>query len=393
MNNRERFNGTLNFNGGIDRGAVLETFYPWNLTLNRWEKEGIPSSYIDNIWCPKGKTPTAEEFYLNCLMTDGVYEFEKYLGFDGVKRISFRLPFINFEEKVTEITDEYYIKQCSDGWIRKYYKHRDLIEGIKPPVKNMDDWLRLKEHAKEELDKYFSDENIKRIYSTYKEGHEKGDYSIILNITGYFWTPRELLGIEQHMLAFYDYPEMINDMNEFVTEIYLDKLGKILEILSVDLVYIMEDLSGTNGPMLSPAYFEEFVGTYYKRLIPFLKSHGVKNVFVDTDGDFNILIPNFIEAGVDGFLPMDVNAGMDIVAVRERFPKLKFIGAFNKLVIAEGKESIDKEFERLRPVIRHGGYIPGADHQVAPSTSLENYKYYIEKLKKAMEESCSESGE
>jgi len=36
------------------------------------------------------------------------------------------------------------------------------------------------------------------------------------------------------------------------------------------------------------------------------------------------------------------------------------------------------------PVIRQGGYVPGADHQVAPSTSLENYKYYIEKLKEVM---------
>jgi hypothetical protein len=36
------------------------------------------------------------------------------------------------------------------------------------------------------------------------------------------------------------------------------------------------------------------------------------------------------------------------------------------------------------PVIRQGGYIPGADHQVAPSTSLENYLYYIKRLKEVM---------
>lgn len=48
----------------------------------------------------------------------------------------------------------------------------------------------------------------------------------------------------------------------------------------------------------------------------------MKNIFVDTDGDFNRLIPQFIAAGVDGFLPMDVNAGMDIVKVRELYPRL-----------------------------------------------------------------------
>ena len=40
-----------------------------------------------------------------------------------------------------------------------------------------------------------------------------------------------------------------------------------------------------------------------------------------------------------GSLPMDVNAGVDIVEVREML-KLKFIGSFNKLCVAEG-ESID----------------------------------------------------
>ena len=146
----------------------------------------------------------------------------------------------------------------------------------------------------------------------------------------------------------------------------------------------MEDLSGKNGPMISGAMFDEFVGSYYRKLIPMLKARGVGNVFVDTDGDFMMMIPNFMDAGVDGFLPMDVNAGMDIVKVRENFPTLKFIGGYNKLRIADGKEAIDEEFNRILPVVRQGGYIVGADHQVPPSASLENYRYYIERLKDVM---------
>ena len=75
---------------------------------------------------------------------------------------------------------------------------------------------------------------------------------------------------------------------------------------------------------------------------PSLKALGIPGIIVDTDGDFNKIIPNFIAAGVDGFLPMDVNAGMDIVAVRKEFPNLKFIGGFNKLLIEQGKEAIDE---------------------------------------------------
>ena len=35
--------------------------------------------------------------------------------------------------------------------------------------------------------------------------------------------------------------------------------------------------------MISTDLFDEFIGNYYKRLVPFLKAKGVKHVFVDTD--------------------------------------------------------------------------------------------------------------
>ena len=388
MNCRERENATLNFSKNIDRGSVEETFYPWTMTLERWSREGLPQDITENIWKPAGWEVKMEDVYLGWLMADGTYNFEKYFGFDGVKRLGFNLPLWSFETKVIEECEGYTVKQCNDGWHKKFYKNKNMVEEIKPAVTCNEDWEKLKERCREVLDEYYADENIRRIYCAFKEGHKRGEYSIRMNIPGFFWTPRTLMGIEEHLYGFYDEPQLIHAINEFVLEIYLDKLGKILDILPADVLYIMEDLSGANGPMLSCAHFDEFIGVYYKRLVPFLKEHGVRNVFVDTDGDFTKLIPNFMEAGVEGFLPMDVNAGVDIVEVRKAYPELKFIGGFNKLEIAKGKEAIDKEFERLLPVIRQGGYIPGADHQVAPSTSLEDYMYYVKRLKEVMMEAC-----
>ncbi len=109
-------------------------------------------------------------------------------------------------------------------------------------------------------------------------------------------------------------------------------------------------------------------------------------MFVDTDGDFTRLIPNFTSSGVDGFLPVDVNAGVDIVDVRRHFPDVKFIGGFNKLEILKGPEAIDREFKRLEPVIRQGGYLCGIDHQAAPGTPYAYYQYYIKRLGEVMAE-------
>ncbi|MGI6777795.1 MAG: uroporphyrinogen decarboxylase family protein [Acetivibrionales bacterium] len=397
MNYREREKATLSFsNDGLDRGSVEETFYPWEKTIEKWEGEGLskrfreklvfPTIPTDNLYWPKDREIAPEEKYLNCMMTEEVYNYEQSLGFDPLKRIAFRVPFQCFEEKVIEETTDFVIKMDKDGWKRKYYKNSDLVQDLKPVVSNEEDWYKLKEKVQQEIEKYCTDENIQKIYGPYKEGHDKGDYSIRFRASGFFWTPRMLMGIEEHMMAFYDYPEMLHDMNEFVLQVYMDKLGKIFDIISPNVVFFEEDLSGSNGPMLSPALFDEFVGAYYKRLIPFLKSKGIENVFVDTDGEFNVLIPNFLEAGIDGFLPMDVHGGMDIVAVREKYPALKFIGGFNKLELSKGKDAINKEFERIMPVIKQGGYLPCLDHQAPPDTPLENYKYYIKRLKEVMQE-------
>lgn len=387
MTHRERENATLTFLKPDGRGAVEETFFPWTLTVERFAKEGLPSAIAEGILDIVNDSSIKDEGlekYLNVAWGDGILHYEKHFGFDPVRRVSFTLPFRRFEERVIEDTPGYIVKSDRVGRQLKYYKQSGLVEESRQVVTCGDDWKKLKEHGDRELAAYYTDEKIAKAYSPLRAGHQRGDYSIRMNIEGFFWTPRELLGIEPHLYAFYDQPEMLHDMNGYILKVYLEKLTKVLDIIPADVLYIMEDLSGKNGAMISPGLFDEFVGSYYKKLIPVLKSKGVRHVFVDTDGDFKKLIPNFIETGVEGFLPMDVNAGMDIVAVRKEFPKLKFIGAYNKLCIAEGKDAIDREFERILPVIRQGGYIPGADHQVAPSTSLENYMYYIKRLKEAM---------
>lgn len=389
MKTSERLLRTLNFERMEEGGAFAETFYPWTLTIERWRKEGLPEKFTEEYLYPKAKDRSRR--YFNDLMTESVWEYEQFFGLDGVKRMSFRIPFKCFDEEILEETEEYKVQIDEDGWKRKYYRKRDLVEELRPVIVDEMDWAVLKDKILHELDSWCTDEKLKETYGKYSEGHKKGEFSIRFRASGFFWTPRELLGVEPHLLAFYEMPELLHEINTFILDTYLKYFDKIFDLIKPEVILFEEDLSGANGPMISPEMFDEFIGAYYKKLIPFLKKKGVKNVFVDTDGDFRKLIPNFLEAGVDGFLPMDVNAGMDIVEVRKQFPKLKFIGAFNKLAIAEGKNAIDQEFDRILPIIRQGGYVPGADHQVAPSASLENYLYYLKKLKEFMKQSGADS--
>ena len=400
MNAFEREVKTLSFsNEGLDRGVVEESMYPWDKTIAAWDTQGLQTGFLDkvhfatlptdNLYAYNAPYEPWENYY-NTMMTEPVFTHEQNFAFDPVKRICFRIPFISFEEEVREETDTYIIRRDRDGWVRKYPKGDGLVEDIRPVVTDEDDWEMLKAHVKEQIRLHLTPENMHKAFDKYAEGCKNGDYVVRLRLQGFFWCPRDLFGIEDHLYAYYDYPEVLKDIARFQLDVYKEQLDGILKILTPSLVFFEEDFSGKNGPMISPATFNEFVVPCYQEIIPFLKERGIPNVFLDTDGDFTVMVPNLLKAGIDGILPVDVNAGVDIVKVRQQFPQLKFFGGFNKLAIIDGKDAIEAEIKRLEPVIRQGGCIICTDHQAAPHTPLENYRYYVQRLHETM---CQWRGE
>jgi hypothetical protein len=152
-----------------------------------------------------------------------------------------------------------------------------------------------------------------------KDGHERGDYSVRIWLDGFFWFPRTLLGIAEHFVAFYDYPELMHRMNRDLTEHSLRALEELFPILKPDMVGFAEDMSYNHGSMLSYGMYKEFILPYYNKLIPYIKSQGIK-VLVDSDGKVDELIPWLLEAGVEGIYPLERQAGVDVAALRKKHP-------------------------------------------------------------------------
>ncbi len=400
MTNREREILTLSFsNEGLDRGAKEETMEPWDLTIMNWQKQGLDTDFNQRMGLPcvpteigfirkDGDVEPADHYYMT-MLADAVFDLEKKIGYDPVVRMAFRIPFLSYDEEILEETERYCIKRDVDGWIRRYAKGSHVgtsleAMAVKPVVWDEESWEKHKAHTLEAYKKYCTDQAMQARYGKYREISESGKYPIRFRLMGFFWIIRDLMDNEPMLYSWYDYPEMLHDIHRFQMDIYKEQMDKILKIVKPSVLFFEEDLSGKNGPLISPATFDEFLKPCYEEMIPFLKERGVSQVIVDTDGDFTKLIPNFVSAGVDGFLPVDVNAGVDIVQVRKQFPGLKFIGGFNKLEIIKGPEAIDREFKRLEPVIRQGGYLCGIDHQAAPDTPYEYYQYYVKRLGEVM---------
>ena len=93
---------------------------------------------------------------------------------------------------------------------------------------------------------------------------------------------------------------------------------------------------------------------------------------MDTDGDVTRLVPWLEEVGIAGVLPLERQAGVDGLKLRTQFPRLRMIGHYDKMVMNRGEAAIRAEFERIRPLMKTGGFIPSVDHQTPPTSRLRN---------------------
>jgi len=140
-------------------------------------------------------------------------------------------------------------------------------------------------------------------------------------------------------------------------------------------VTIAEDMSYNHGPMLSERHFDEFLAPYYRQIVPRLLELGIIPI-VDTDGDVTAMVPWLQRVGIRGVLPLERQAGVDGMALRQQFPTLCMVGHFDKMVMDKGEAALRREFERLTPLMRSGGFIPSVDHQTPPHITLEQYRLY-----------------
>jgi hypothetical protein len=71
--------------------------------------------------------------------------------------------------------------------------------------------------------------------------------------------------------------------------------------------------------------------------------------------------------------------------LRQRYPRLRMVGHFDKMTMNKGEAAMHAEFERLVPLMKTGGFIPSVDHQTPPGVSLEQYGVYLRLLKEYMD--------
>ena len=89
-------------------------------------------------------------------------------------------------------------------------------------------------------------------------------------------------------------------------------LDRCLAVVKPDFVAFFEDMSYNLGPMCSEEQFKTHIAPWYRQMTQRLKELDIIP-FVDSDGKIDLMVPWFADAGVDGFFPLERQAGVDIV--------------------------------------------------------------------------------
>jgi len=135
------------------------------------------------------------------------------------------------------------------------------------------------------------------------------------------------MGFVKLMYAFIEDPELIHSINRDLLEFNLGLLRQIEKTCIPTFMTIAEDMSYNKGPMIGEGLFNEFILPYYQRLLARVKEMNVLTI-VDTDGDVTAMVPWLERAGVEGVLPLERQAGVDGMRLREKFPRFALIGHY-----------------------------------------------------------------
>jgi len=355
MENRKLFQEIMNY-GQFDRMPVIH-WCGWDETHERWYEEGYPK---------------------DCNAHDYFGTVPQWTGFGANLGI-----FPEFEEKTIEETEEYRIFSDSSGVVCQDWKRKSCIPHfIDFTLKEAKDWPQFKERL--QPDPARIPEDIKQKISD----ADNSGLPITVSVASMMGWIRNWMGVVNMSYLMYDAPEVYTDMVNTLADLTCWSLDEILPIaksLGVvpDMGFGWEDICGKTGPLVSPSIFDQCVTQGYRRMRDKLESHGVHLLGLDSDGMIEPLIPAWMAAGVNVFFPIEPGTwGATPEHMRKRFGKeILMIGGFDKLVLEKDSAAIDAELESHISLMKEGGFILMPDHLITPGTPLENYKYYLDRVR------------
>ena len=369
MTLRENVMAILNYQS-FDHFPVVAFGY-WGETVLKWAEEGHLTREEAEGWCKGGDRSYGDRAIMKRLGFD--FNWQPNCGFHGGLKPAFEPTIL--EEK----PDGSQVLRDENG----------LIVLIKPGVNSIPAEIGTSMTDRESWEELYLpklqwDDNrvgvdwLKSMPALDTEEVPRG-----LHCGSLLGAIRNLLGVQQLSYLYVDDEDLFAEIIDTFGNLAYQGAKVALETgAKFDYAHFWEDICFKNGPLVSPSVFAEYVGPHYRKIASLLKEHGVDIVSVDCDGLIDHLLPVWLENGVNTMFPIEVGTWeASIGPWRAKYGKeLRGVGGMNKNVFAMDYAAVDREIERLKPLMAMGGYIPCPDHRIPPDAKFENVQYYCDKM-------------
>jgi uroporphyrinogen decarboxylase len=349
---RELWRNIMHY-GEFDRVPVIH-WTGWTETIERWRGEGMPADV--DVHAYFGTVPQWRGVGVN---------------------LSLHPP---FEEVTIKESDEWRIFRQTDGVICQAWKRKSCIPHfIDFTLKTADDWPEYKKRLQPDPARIPADLD-ERIAKA-----ENLQQPIIINIASMMGWTRNWMGVENMSYLMYDDRDCYAEIVDTLADLTCWGIDRVIPRMKSppDMGFGWEDICGKTGPLVSPDIFDECVAPGYRKIRNKLESCGVTLMGIDSDGMVEPLVQHWLDSGVNVQFPIERGTWKATPEhIRRRFGKeLRIVGGYDKLALEKGRAAIDKELADRIELIKQGGYVPMPDHLITPGVPLDDYKYYLDRVR------------
>jgi uroporphyrinogen-III decarboxylase len=212
--------------------------------------------------------------------------------------------------------------------------------------------------------------------------NRKEQFATIFVAPGIFEHLHYLMGMEDALMNFYEEPEAMHELIDYLVDFELGLAKEFIEHLHPDALFHHDDWGSQKNSFMSPEMFKEFILPAYKKIYGFYKANGVGMIVHHSDSYAANLVPFMIEMGVDIWQGvMTTNNTPELI--KKYGGQITFMGDIDSGVIdfpGWTRENIAEHVERACRTCGKLYFVPGASQGLGVSSFPGVYEVTDEEI-------------
>lgn len=170
---------------------------------------------------------------------------------------------------------------------------------------------------------------------------------------GIFEKLHYLMSIEDALANFYDEPEALHELIDFITDWEIEYGKELMKHMKPDAIFHHDDWGSQKSSFISPAMFEEFILPAYKKVYGYFKDQGCLIVH-HSDSYAANLVPYMIDMGID--IWQGVMSTNNIPELIKKYGgQITFMGGIDNGIIDRADWTEEKVIKYVEQVCRENG--------------------------------------